>query len=208
MKHLKYFQSLFILAILLFCSCKNINNNGSSTVDEKDEKVKSDSVTDKTLVKQSENIISKDTIKGDFNGDGIFEYMWLVTPKIASDGMSCVGDCTSFIKFSDTKIPSIKVPSCIQGELNNLGDLNNDKSDEIGLLPSWFTSCWKNYNVWTLKNNSWAFAVNPFPTHCKQWEENVIPIEIDHNKKGYVIIHYSEHTGEDIITKTKSVPVK
>lgn len=171
-------------------------------------KIEGDLVTDKNLAKKKEINIPKDAVKGDFNGDGLYEYMWLTIPKIDSDGMSCISECTSYINFSDTKLPSIKVESCIGGNPKNLGDLNNDKSDEIGLLPSWFTSCWRDYSVWTLKNNQWTYAVNPFPTHCNQWEQDVNPIEIDNNNKGHVIIRYSEHSEEDIITKTKSIPIR
>jgi hypothetical protein len=167
-----------------------------------------DLVTDKNLAKTKTVKIPEDAIKGDFNGDGVFEYAWLVPPKIDEEGMECVGDCISYIKFSETTIPPIKINDCISGRPDNLGDLNNDGKDEIGLLPGWFTSCWRAYYVWTLKNRKWIYAVQPISTHCNQWEEGIEPIEIDFNKKGYVLIRYSELTEDDIITKIKSVPIK
>lgn len=167
-----------------------------------------DLVTDKNLSKQKDVKIPKDATKGDFNGDGTLDFAWLVAPKLKEDGMDCVGDCSSYIKFSDTSIPEIKVENCIGGTPNNLGDLNKNGTDEIGLLPDWFTSCWKGYYVWTLKNNNWIYAVEPFSTHCNQWEEGVKPIEIDQNNEGYVIIRYSEMTDDEIKTKSKSVRIK
>lgn len=167
-----------------------------------------DLVTDKTLAEAKEIQIPKDAVKGDFNGDGKLDYTWLVAPKINGEGDDCVGSCISYIKFSDKSIPSIKIENCISGSPTNLGDLNKNGMDEIGLLPGWFTSCWRNYNVYTLKNTKWIFAVPPFSTHCNQWDEGIKPIEIDLNKKGNVLIKYSEHTGVDIVTKTKSISIK
>lgn len=166
-----------------------------------------DLVTDKNLAKAKDIKIPKDAIKGDFNGDGVADYAWLVQPKESECG-DCSGNCTSYIKFSAITIPAIKVESCIGGNPINLGDLNKNGTDEIGLLPDWCTSCWRGYNVYTLKNNNWLYAVEPFSTHCNQWEEGVKPIEIDLSKKGHVLIRYSELTGDDIVTKTKSVPIK
>ncbi len=168
-----------------------------------------DLVTDKNLANKAENItaIPEDAIEGDFNGDGKLDYMWLKAPKLKTEEMDCVGECTSFIKFSDPTIPSIEVPSCIGGYPSNAGDLNKNGTDEIGLLPEWFTSCWRTYFVWTFKNGAWINAVEPFHTHCNQWEEEIKPIEIDLNKEGNVIIRYSENTDEDIVTKSKSVKI-
>ena len=170
--------------------------------------VENDKITDRNLAKRKGIKIPEDAVKGDFNGDGILDYAWLVAPKIDNDGMDCVGNCISYIKFSDPTIPMIKVNDCIGGIPDNLGDLNKDGTDEIGLLPWWFTSCWGSYYVWTLKNNKWRYAVEPFSTHCNQWDEGVTPIEIDLSKNGFVLIRYSELTDEDIVTKTKSVPLK
>ena len=168
-----------------------------------------DLVTDKNLAKKldKKNAIPKDAIKGDFNGDGKLDYMWLQKPKLKDEEMDCEGDCTSFIKFSDPTIPPIEVESCISGYPTNEGDLNKNGTDEIGLLPGWFTSCWKAYYVWTFKNGDWIYAVEPFSTHCNQWDEGIKPIEIDFNKKGNVIIRYSESTVDDIVTKSKSIKI-
>jgi hypothetical protein len=164
-------------------------------------------VAGKNVAKAKEIEIPKNAIKGDFNGDGAPDYAWLVPPGESECG-DCSGNCTSYIKFSDSSIPSIKVEMCIDGNPDNLGDLNKNGTDEIGLLPGWCTSCWRAYNVYTFKNGKWIFAVAPFSTHCNQWEEGIKPIEIDPNKKGNVLIRYSELTGDDIVTKTKSVQIK
>lgn len=162
-----------------------------------------DSVTDRNIGRQ----IPQNAITGDFNGDGKLDRAWLVfTPE--SECLDCSGDCTCYIKFSEPSISQIVIQNCIGGNPNNLGDLNKNGSDEIGLLPDWCTSCWRDYNVYTLKEDKWIFAVEPFPTHCYQWEEGVQPIEIDVNKDRNVIIRYSDMTDADIEVKTKSVSIK
>lgn len=171
--------------------------------------VEGDFITDKNLSKSKleKKKIPKDAVKGDFNGDGSLEYMWLVEPKTDENYMKCIGDCTSYIKFSDPNIPSIKIENCIYGTPSNEGDLNKNGGDEIGLLPGWFQSCWHNYNVWTLLNGKWVYAVKPFLTFCDQWDAGIKPIEIDYNKEGFVIIRYSEHSDVKITTKSKSVRI-
>lgn len=200
-----YLPGLLSICFLFLISCNNQSkeNSKSSTADT----VKGDLVTDKNLAKAKDVEIPKDATKGDFNGDGVLDYAWLVPPK-ESECEDCGGNCTSYIKFSDNSIPAIKVEMCIGGTPTNLGDLNKNSSDEIGILPGWCTSCWRAYNVYTYKNDKWIFAVEPFSTHCNQWDEGIKPIEIDYNKEGNVLIRYSELTDEDIVTKTKSVPIK
>lgn len=199
---------------------KQISINGKLTdfpsyliFENKDDKwviiTESDNITDENLAKKQSINIPRDAVSGDFDGDGIKEYMWIVAPKIADNETDCIGDCNSYIHFSNPKIPTIKIENCIGGTPDNLGDLNKNKTDEIGLSPDWFTSCWKAYYVWTLKNDKWIYAVEPFSTHCQQWEEGVKPIEIDPKHDGYVIIRYSEFINDnsDLVTSSKSVKI-
>jgi hypothetical protein len=58
-----------------------------------------------------------------------------------------------------------------------------------------------------LENGAWIKAVEPFSTHCNQWQDGIKPIEIDKKKQGNVIIRYSDHTGERIVTKSKSIKI-
>ncbi len=54
--------------------------------------------------------------------------------------MECKEECTSYLRFSNAGFSAVPVPNCIGATPTNLGDLNDD-TDEIGLLPEWFTSC-------------------------------------------------------------------
>ena len=132
----------------------------------------------------------------------------MIPPKIVANNQNCIGDCKSYIKFSDPNIPSIKVENCIGGVPTNLGDLNQNGTDEVGLLPEWFTSYWSAYYVWTYINGKWVHAVPPLSTHTNQWDKGVKPIEVDKYNSGYVTIQYSVLSGEDIVTKTKSVKIQ
>lgn len=148
-------------------------------------------------------------VKGDFDGDGTAEYVWLVPPEgVDADDMACKGECTSYLRFSKAKFPAITHPNCIGGTPTNLGDLNEDGDDEIGLLPEWFTSCWMNYFVYTYRAGQWRPLVKPFATHCNQWEDEVKPIEKDPGKKGFVVIRYTDMDDTTFAVHTKSVPVQ
>ena len=184
---------LLILAFYLTTSFINGSTKKSST---------------STEISNSQKATPIIAAKGDFNGDGKIDSMWLIPPKIATNDQDCMGDCKSYIKFSDPNIPSIKVENCIGGVPTNLGDLNQNGTAEVGLLPEWFSSYWSAYYVWTYINGKWIQAVSPFSTHTSQLDNGVKPIEVDKNKSGYVIIRYSELSGEDIVTKTKSVKIK
>jgi len=180
------------------------------TADDPDEQINVESPM--SPISTNENTIPsmpKDAVSGDFNGDGSLEYIWLQKPELNSNQEGCVGDCVSYIKFSDSTIPAIEVPNSIGGAPTNQGDLNENGTDEIGLLPDWFNSCWREYFVWTFANGSWDYAVEPFSTHCNQWEKGIRPIEIDPSRSGNVIIRYSELDDDlDIVTRSKSISIK
>ena len=175
--------------------------------------VEGDLVTDYNLTKNKQKLVPYNAIKGDFDGDGLFEYVWIIPPKFSKDQNgdndgACVGDCTSYLKFSNDKIPSIKLDNCIGGVPINEGDLNNNGSDEIGILKLWWTSCWRPFYVYTLINNKWELVVDPISTHCDQWDKGVIPIQKDVSKPGYVLINYSSRTEEGVVIHTESILAK
>jgi hypothetical protein len=169
----------------------------------------SDEVTDKNLAHKAatKRGLPKDAVEGDYNGDGKKEYMWLVAPQTSDSSMDCIGDCDCFIRFSDSAIPSITVHDCIGGLPTNRHDLNENGTDEIGLLPDWFTSCWHDYCVWTFIKGKWQYAVTPFSTHCEQWDNGIVPIEKDKKHPGKAIIRYMEIGDGTFKLRQKSVSV-
>lgn len=203
---MKKFNLLALLTLSLY-ACQNQNNPTTTTQDTTTTPKPAPAPSTNTTAPKPATEIS-DKVKGDFDGDGQTEEMWLEKPQIIEDNMECVGDCICTIRFSNPNIPSIPLSNCIGGQPVNHGNLNGRNGDEIGVLPTWFTSCWRSYEVFTLKNNKWLPAVEPISTHCQQWENNVEPIKIDPNKKGFVIISYSEMSPDDILTKSKSVKIQ
>ena len=152
--------------------------------------------------------VPKDAVKGDFDGDGMTEYVWLVPPEVTED-MECPGGCTSHLRFSKATLPAIEQADCIGGTPTNLGDLDENGSDEIGLLPQRFMGCWVGYYVYTyLAPGQWRPLVQPFSTYCNQWEDDVVPIEKDPSRKGYVLIRYTDSADTTFTVRTKSVPVE
>lgn len=153
----------------------------------------SDLYTDRLLSTGAQ--IPSNAVEGDFDGDGITNYMWL---EIFDKTEECK------IRFSGP-IPPVIISTCLGGIPVNEGDLDNDGADEVGILPVWESSCWKGYFVYTFKNNKWIEALEPISTHCIQWEKNILPVVKDSAKKGYIFVNYSELTDEGIEVKTKSV---
>jgi len=207
--------SLILLSLLILISCNNDSKEKAINTSISDSnKANYSTIIDSTTNHANSVDIKIDSIIGDYNGDGKQNFMWVDSPRVKENAeMECEGECRCFIKFSDSSIPPIKVESCIGGTPTNHKDLNQNKSDEIGLVPSWFTSCWKAYYVWTLKNGEWINAVEPFSTHCNQWEdENYVPIEIDKKISGNVIIRYyqisdDENNEDGFITIEKSIKI-
>lgn len=152
--------------------------------------------------------IPKDAVRGDFDGDGTPEYVWLVPPEIDSTGEDCVGSCTSYLASSNPALKRFALEQALGGELTKFSNLGPVRRDYLGILPHWFTSCWTSFHVLTYQQGTWREAVPPFSTHCNQWEDNVIPIAPDSAHPGHVIIHYSEFVNDSILFKAKSVPLR
>ena len=144
-------------------------------------------------------------MQGDFDGDGTPEYVWLVSPKIDSTGEGCVGRCVSYLTSSNPALKPYALDQSLGGELTTFHHLGAGQRDYVGILPSWFTSCWSDYHVLTYRPGGWQYGVRPFSTHCNQWEDDVIPIQPDSAHAGHVLIHYSEFAHDSITTETKSV---
>ncbi|MFN5415595.1 MAG: hypothetical protein ACK5B9_00960 [Flavobacteriia bacterium] len=176
--------------------------------------VEGDETTDLNLQNKKNPLLNSSTFSmdGDFNGDGKKETFTLIKPAFPSEDMvenfgECKGECNCKIVFSDQSMAPIEINMCIGGTPVNKGDLDGDGKDEIGILPDWWTSCWRSYFVYTYKNGNWDYLVAPISTHCTQWDNDFGFIQKHPSKKGYVIIEMSSWENEDIKVKKKTIKV-
>ena len=110
--------------------------------------VEGDKITDRTLTQKYRSNIPENYITGDFDGDGQLEKAWVVRPEITGY-IDNEGDYSCEIHCSDYSIPIITYGGCIDLNIENLGDLNNDGIDEIGVERVWLTfpRCIKIYSI-------------------------------------------------------------
>ncbi|KAA5826443.1 hypothetical protein FPF71_06400 [Algibacter amylolyticus] len=112
----------------------------------------SDLITNKNISEKSTSDDHK-KISGDFNGDGKKEYAWIETPQRLVDSEyiideskleegefhvlygDFIGGAKSVIHFSNKTIWPITLDTA-NGELSNIGDLNDDGSDNICVYTS------------------------------------------------------------------------
>ena len=90
---------------------------------------------------------------GDFNGDGKIEKAWV-------KGIDDYDDMSSpiqlKIEFSDSSIQPVSLGEGLGFSLYNVGDINGDGCDDIGMTPWKMTSAWTDFRVWgSHKGNDW-----------------------------------------------------
>ncbi len=150
-------------------------------------------------------VVEKTLSTGDYNGDGKLEIAVCVPPEDLNwDEQTYNENSKCRIVFTDDNIPFIDADNSLGGKPQNLGDLDGDGKDEIGLWKVWFTSCWHKYYVWTLKGGSWTYLIEPFEIHCNLWDEkgeDFLPVVRRGNNQ--VEIYYSDWD-EDNLFGTKS----
>ena len=142
---------------------------------------------------QTDSIIGdsyeRDTIQGDFNGDGKIEYAYSESNPAEYYSLDEVDDGKlNYITFSNPTIPAIETKFQIE-RLTNEGDLNGDGTDEIGFNERAVSRICR-YTVYSLsRTNQWKKllrldydALNPPSDVCRP----------DPNRPGYVIVQTVE----------------
>lgn len=146
---------------------------------------------------------------GDFNGDGKKEYVYFVPPEDADrwDELDDLDGLNGVLKFTDASIPDIFVERCVTGQPRNLGDLNGDGRDEIGIQPGWVTSVWQVYRVFTFKGGKWQDAIPSFTINLNYGDFDKNP-PVKKVGKGKVRITTFAWENDDVVKKYKVVKVK
>lgn len=150
---------------------------------------------------------------GDFNGDGKNEYVYFVAPQGADhwDELEDLSGLNGLLKFTDSSIPGIFIKQCAFGMPRNLGDLNDDGKDEIGIQPGWVTSSWQIYRIFTLQPQGWVDAVAPFTVWLGDEDTDFDanpPVAKLGNGKVRITYYEMPTTGDAPTPKTKVVKIK
>lgn len=127
-------------------------------------------------------------IIGDFNGDGRSETAVL---SLKDSTYECYefDKETSLVSFSNKGIPTLAVKGEIFGHIQNLGDINGDGRDEIGLYSFAGYSNFRFYYVYGLRKGKWCNVVRPFELHYDVWLDHGTdfkPIRKLSRKKVYI----------------------
>ena len=187
---------LSILIVLLMLGCGNRSQPSVITANTK-------------LMEQMDSIIGdiyeRDTIKGDFNGDGKIEYAYSESNPAEYYSLDEVDDGKlNNITFSNPTIPAIETEFQIE-RLTNEGDLNGDGTDEIGFNERAVSRICR-YTVYSLsRTNQWKKllrldydALNPPSDVCRP----------DPNRPGYVIVQTVEWEDGESTPIEKTVKIK
>jgi hypothetical protein len=179
---MRYRVSILIAGICLFCCCNNIpketkNVSGDSIAQQK---------TSASKLTNIGNFNDRLKISGDFDGDGIIDTVYeSYISELTGRETSKVLDSTDWernieliiknkpvcrlysnINFTGTYIVTKEYQQRGIFLFENLGDLNNDKGEELGYIIDWADDSNLNtYHVLTLsKNKKWKELFN-FPVN-------------------------------------------
>ena len=126
-------------------------------------------------------IYERDTISGDFNGDGIIDYAYLTVYIYSKSEYDYY--VNSHITFSDATISPIEAEECLFTNLINEGDLNNDGADEIGFVKGSMISNFGVYNVYSFRKNQWHKLISV--DYHDSFDDNLV--KIHPTKQGYLL---------------------
>lgn len=146
-------------------------------------------------------------VRGDFDGDGKEETVRLIAPKLTDSMYVCEGECNCSLKSDAPGTKVYEIGQCIGGYPANEGDLDGNGTDEIRIIPEWWSSCWMRCIVLTLDNGKWRKLIPSFSVHCVQWEDGTDYISADPENPGTVIVRESVLEDDGIVAKERKVVI-
>jgi len=164
------FTGLFALVLLGFSSCNYVGDYEMSRLDslEIQLKAKRQSQMDSAarvleitggrgLPNEQELVVPEGAIQGDFDGDSYREYVYLEQPspdKVAAE------ICTTVLK-SNGSLTDLVFNSCSSSILN-IGDVDDDGTDEIQLVTSGTNGTWLSVGLLAYVDGKWKHCIAPF----------------------------------------------
>ena len=131
------------------------------------------------MVFQGDSIHDNEAV-GDFNGDGIWEKSWVNLADIGDDDPRFAEYVELKLSFTDSKIESANLGEGYGFSLFNIGDINGDGCDDIGMMPSPAVSYFNSFHVWVSdKGVNWHQLLSwPIYTEtlCNEHGSNFIPV--------------------------------
>lgn len=102
----------------------------------------------------SGDVIIPDTlIVGNFDSDRVPDTAQLWVPLGHNNMFGCM-ICNTEIRFSNG-IKTISHTDDIGYRLENIGDINGDKIDEIAYCTDWYMGCRRTYEIYIITANAW-----------------------------------------------------
>ena len=146
-------------------------------------------------------------IVGDFNGDGKMEKAWVNHVDFDSEENEYI---KLKLSFSDSKYDTVDLGEGLGFALYNIGDINGDSCQDIGMVPYGLMSMWRGFYVWVSnKGHNWRLLTK-FTLYLEQLDDGKGNLFIPIWRGDDGIIEYQEYewTEEgDNILKTKKLKI-
>lgn len=140
----------------------------------------------------------RDTIVGNFTGKSI-DSLWVVEKEIFGESSVIPIAVKYYMVSSNKRIPRVELYGVMQAppKLVNEGDLDGNGTCEVGYLHTAENSQWRQYRIFTLRNEKWRYLVEGDFLDTEEWFRHAgVEVAQPGPRKGTVLIHYGVSYGD------------